>query len=521
MAAPQQMVLGPLGDFNESSRLSGSVTPIRLEAGDDDADRFTRANLFGLFMTIAFCLVVQPYGSLLYAKPQSLPGRFSFFFWRLNPLACGAEAVLVALILLRTILFAAKRLWDGTDDENESFSWRNLRATATAAVLLRNHGTMPDHLRTLGSRRERARVRRRRDIPNPRRGARVESSSAQGLRSRLLPFSDNMSPSSSIDIADWNRNDHVGAQRRYIAGVRSPTLSSHVSDGSAAALRSRARPRVQKPYHEMFINIFGTIGVLLVVVKLSVVVIPVHLQAAAWCMVAGWAAIQLLVLLSKLDDSDIDDSERILSLAVTMEGVVHSPIAWLLLSALLLPVFGYLIYHMLFSSGSVPWQLKLTYGLSLVVFYVMMDPSVPTTTSKVKSAQTESEAEFVYIPVGSPRQKELSGPSLVSVVVRVVLYWSVGSWFGRSVLQCMTKTPANVHWIYIPLPFLVGLATMLAWLFLPSLTFFVKWDKASWCQSVGLLYNLGNTILLFICAIIIYDDSETYKPGWLDWFGKI
>jgi hypothetical protein len=62
----------------------------------------SRANVFGMFLTLSLCLLAQPYGSFLYSRPLSRISSFTFFLWRLDPLACAAEAVAILYVFLRS-----------------------------------------------------------------------------------------------------------------------------------------------------------------------------------------------------------------------------------------------------------------------------------------------------------------------------------------------------------------------------------------------------------------------------------
>jgi hypothetical protein len=137
MAFVQQAVLGQeVQNF--------SVTPLS-SAGYDTT--FSRANVLGLYLTLSFCLLVQPYGSLLYPKPKTILGRIVFFFWRLNPISAILEVVLLAVALVDGIWIALKA-WRTPPEEPLGF-WKQLRITATATQLLRSHGRLPEHWRAL------------------------------------------------------------------------------------------------------------------------------------------------------------------------------------------------------------------------------------------------------------------------------------------------------------------------------------------------------------------------------------
>lgn len=69
-----------------------------------------------MFLTLSLCLLTQPYGSLLY-RPLSSENssgflRRVFFLWRLNPLACAGEALVIGFCLLKIVSSGRK---DGYD----------------------------------------------------------------------------------------------------------------------------------------------------------------------------------------------------------------------------------------------------------------------------------------------------------------------------------------------------------------------------------------------------------------------
>jgi hypothetical protein len=122
------------------------------QAVSQDADAgtadniFSQANLFGLYLTIAICLLAQPQGTLLYIQPRNFVGRCIFFFWRLNPLACAAEVMLVLLALVDSVRFAALQSRSATSAKATVF-WKSLRLSAAAICLLRCRGkTSTRHL---------------------------------------------------------------------------------------------------------------------------------------------------------------------------------------------------------------------------------------------------------------------------------------------------------------------------------------------------------------------------------------
>lgn len=83
--------------------LSSMETP---SPNDGDISQFTHANLFGIFLTLAFSILTQPMGSLLMGFPLDPPlSQFRrialqpVLLWRLNPLAAATEGWLILLLL--------------------------------------------------------------------------------------------------------------------------------------------------------------------------------------------------------------------------------------------------------------------------------------------------------------------------------------------------------------------------------------------------------------------------------------
>jgi hypothetical protein len=84
---------------------------------DTSSQELSRANLFGMFVTLQLCQLTQPYG----------------FLWRVNPIASFVEALIIAHYLLKTI----RQEWrEGQGFEGTPWG-KKLRATASALLLLR------------------------------------------------------------------------------------------------------------------------------------------------------------------------------------------------------------------------------------------------------------------------------------------------------------------------------------------------------------------------------------------------
>lgn len=112
---------------------------------DTESSQFTRANLAGLFFTLGFCLLTQPWDSLLYRPPtdsRSWTARLPFFIGRLNPIAGAAEAAIIITCLFDTAVDLLQRYRQGTSGGRLLFSDRadEFHVTAAALLLLRANG---------------------------------------------------------------------------------------------------------------------------------------------------------------------------------------------------------------------------------------------------------------------------------------------------------------------------------------------------------------------------------------------
>jgi len=63
---------------------------------------FARPSAFGLFLTLAFCLLTQPRGTLLYPSPSKPPG-LTLVLLRLYPPYCLAETAVIIIYLTRSL----------------------------------------------------------------------------------------------------------------------------------------------------------------------------------------------------------------------------------------------------------------------------------------------------------------------------------------------------------------------------------------------------------------------------------
>ncbi|KAK1755599.1 hypothetical protein QBC47DRAFT_380744 [Echria macrotheca] len=89
----------------------------------DGGSNVSLGEVFGMFLTLSFCLVSQPSGSLIY-RP------WPFLFWRLSPIGCLAETAFVFLCFTGLLIGVFATVMDDNRFEDIPVRWRRWAAMA-------------------------------------------------------------------------------------------------------------------------------------------------------------------------------------------------------------------------------------------------------------------------------------------------------------------------------------------------------------------------------------------------------
>ncbi|KAI1405923.1 hypothetical protein F4819DRAFT_442295 [Hypoxylon fuscum] len=320
--------------------------------GNIDGNEFSRANVVGLFITLSISLLLQPNGSLLWARPAKVPGRILFFLWRLNPFACFTEAVLIIIILIDGVITTLKvppRSWTGF--------WRQLQTIATATALLRSKDHIPDHwglltvprqTEALGSSTTDA-CNTLNVITGPLRANGVDTTSQDTINETATGPVITSPPLSHVRETPFRgysmRN---GLDRENHPRITQEDTQSGIanfnsaSDSDRTVLSSNVRTRA-----DLVINILSTIAVALNAMKLVAVTVPSYIYILGGCMVVGWAVNQLLFLISSSSE-DFVEPKHLAQCTIALDEKMKHPDSWLFL---FLPYLsGYLIYFVLITN---------------------------------------------------------------------------------------------------------------------------------------------------------------------------
>lgn len=401
---------------------------------------FSRANVFGLFLTISFCLLVQPYGSLLFPRPRHTVCRVVFFFWRLNPLACLLDSALLLIAFTDGIYFAVSRPLSGPGQGKSV--WEHIRLTATATRLLRLRcREVPDHWRALDSSEAR---------PN-------------------------------MDIEP---------------GVSNPQLRIEVG-------------RVHFGNAELVVNLVSTIGAVIVVIRLASVGIPLPIRLSAIFMVTNWTLVQSVCSIRNQNDPNPADMKHILRRTMDLERKINHTRTWAALTLLLLPFCGYLTYSALFQTRHLPLHIEMfsvglcmgSYDLLLLAYFIDI---VPGRLQKIEASKC----------VTPTRKFSIVDMSLyVGWIICGCFVFFLGGFISAS------KKPEMPASMYLSPGLTIVISGMV---YFPDIASMRGGEKGSeWVRGISLTYNVGTAAFFFAGAMILYDEKTTYKPDWLEWFGRL
>ncbi|TRX96805.1 hypothetical protein FHL15_002111 [Xylaria flabelliformis] len=487
---------------------TSSGTTSTLISSDDAGDNtFSRANVFGLFLTLALCLLVQPYGSLLYAKPRSVLSRSVFFFWRLNPLSCILEVFLLAIAGADGVV-AAVRAHRTLSEDSEGF-WRHFQCTLRAITLLRAQGRLlfHDHKGATEGVTRTATDPRSVAIEDPTNaGNAIAKTITRDDNNRAIappftnpphtsadnnnaPYADDTTLESTLDITD----SQYARTLMSSPVTRSPSPSDLYFETSSTAPPGSNIGWGFSLQAQHVIDLFGTIAVFIVIVKLAAVIIPLHIRIPAWFMVASWLAVQALVCASSLCERSHVDPVYVLRRAVELERRLFQPLVWVFLSLLLLlPLFGYLTHVWLLQARTISTHIPILSDGVLLIFYVL----TPDSPFRIRIA-TKNPFHWLIIRF------------LTFVIVSMMSFCTFTSIMRDDQLE----------WPYFVQSILVGPILSWMWLIGPAVPF-GRYDKGQESDRlVHFLSNITSTIFFFTEAMLAYEATGTYKPAWVEWLG--
>jgi hypothetical protein len=111
-----------------------STTPIRLGSNE-----LTLSGVFSTFLALWLCGLTQPYGSLLFIRKGGI-------YWRLSPISCIFEALLIVhSLLLEPDRMRPSQERSSSSKTTQKYLGSGWRVTAAALLLVRSGKYPPQH----------------------------------------------------------------------------------------------------------------------------------------------------------------------------------------------------------------------------------------------------------------------------------------------------------------------------------------------------------------------------------------
>jgi hypothetical protein len=497
-----------------------------------NSQELSRANLFGLFLTLQLCLFTQPYGSLLFRRTGGL-------FWRCNPIAAFVEGLLIAFYLLQTIVKCIRtalqqrgqrfrpRLWANISDE--------LHATACALLLLRGEcyleNSLIEGLMT--------------DDFLEQEESRLPENATGGE-----PAAHEMTALPTSTALDGTVEPQVGVLRRRTTELEANipvNAPGRTSEPSQAQRLQEAYDANAMAHREWRIDLVTIISVLIVLVKILAMSGAILFRVVAGIWISAWLSLQVLLFLFHSHGSPTPEGHDLLILrtARRLRNRLGEANNWVGLFLILeTPLLGYIGYVVAFrpwpqdpysivdfiTSGVLYLVKALTWiGLPAVavcslLFLLRLLLRLPWILLKAKKPELlqDAEAERTY--------------TVYALLFPVFLWAAAGA-------LSMTVAFADMSMVAITFPenskleflvrdcfgnfaYYVGRGSCLLFIVGMQLSlFFNLFDKDDNLPYLFLkkhktfLLNGFYVVVTSLWYILLYNPVGTYKPGWTEWLG--
>ncbi|KAK6073774.1 hypothetical protein SCUP515_06696 [Seiridium cupressi] len=446
-------------------------------AGDsDNGNQFSLANLFGMFLTITISGPI---------------GRAVFFFWRINPLACAAEALLVLYALCEVAWVAVTGSSHQNADPVTHSIGERFDAGIAALLLVRKHSRLPPHWA----------LARANEGTAPR-----ESSVADGQGS-IAPGTSEASTRGSTNgrviengsVADLNDEPRSfnGTQGRGVGDATPQSQGTPIlrdvednepsTDGETTALLGRRQLRSALRSNilangELLVDVTTLVATGFVILKL--LLLPSR-WPFAWLLGRGRPGRYRIARediratrfkTSKFADEGFNLDTFTTRIAVHQLHSMHMSLMWASIS---LDCFGCISRRRRRNCSECP-------------------------PCAVQGLFKPNWKEGVL------RMILISGAGVLGGICGYV-----SSYLWTELVNICLLDPSKIWACWLLLVF-YGLFVVL-WFGL------LVQNSLELSQSllvITLFWNLTTTILIFVGAMIQYSPEDTYKPDWLDWFGR-
>ncbi|KAK1752273.1 hypothetical protein QBC47DRAFT_390158 [Echria macrotheca] len=458
----------------------------------DDSNQVSRSEVFGIFLTLSFCLLSQPSGSLIY-RPWPL------YPWRLNPIACLAEAVLIVLVLMEVFLpghdetVRPDHIYDERSEEwfrKIRTAWREIGDdiyALTAALLLARGNVGKNKVKT------------------------------EEIAEMLT---------SSASFASRNGSlDRLG-RRWGVATSESPEQPSLRSAEKSAVLR-RAFGAGVFAHRELPVQAVTLLSITSVTVKLSTISLPLPLLATAFVMLGGWLSVQLLLIVFHSREHDSLDGVAVAAKFESISSMMDADqlptrprnyLFWIaVLFAVEIPFMAVVFtavlpraqnedFHITLLYGIPEWIFKIcsTVFLFLILWWLFVQRVMPLFRKRNHPD---------HVPSGRIlKAAGILAPVSFSLFICGIYWWDISlrsesssTGFDLSLSQVLVYSFATMPaFLYLPWAYAVGTPV------------YAVGRMASVAAQLVLLAVTGYAFGLWM---YMYDGLGTSLPDWVKWLG--
>lgn len=494
---------------------------------------FSLENVVGMFLTLSLCLLTQPYGSLFYSPPHDDESttlkQSAFAFWRLNPLACLSEAVIVCFLLTQALGSAVKggvlpelsrRFPFYSPGSVRNRRWReHWHVHAAALLLLRanSHDGGPHYHQNLLGR-----------LLSP--SFWDHSAQETGPHNNASPRESNTyfhQVSEQVEIEASTvfptlSDPASGVLRRRTSRLGSglPT-AGNLSHEKLLQLRKALGTNVLA-HREKWVDLVTTFSVLVIMVKLAATTLPWDIRVASVFFLTGWSSIQLLLYLFHLQELEDEAAVPIITTARTHKPDLDNKWVSVMLSvvvALPLVYLGYcaagikdmVIYFTRFELSVGAWLL---HGPVLCIYaFAFLTASTVICSFPIPL--------MAMVVVGTVNALDSLGASKrVEIAGMMIACCATGS-FYLAILKKIYDTERGIKWMIATIDFLTSIVASvgvvgLLWtcLFSPK-----RSESTRSGHQIVVLFNTVLALYIFAQLLSAYDPTGTYKPAFLDYLG--
>lgn len=458
---------------------------------------FSPPSVFGLLLTLAFCLLTQPQGTLLY--PSHLkPPRLATALLRLFPPCCVVETAVIIIYLIRSPCYAWREGHRPKLQVISTNKWYQTRLSLNLRPFTSQIQMTAVALLSVRSKKQ----------------------------ATLLATLRAQTPSQEVELATIPH--HTTRHGQATATGTDPTsgtlprrrttnLEDGVTLGTSKAAQdetiiSTAGPDVLA-HSEILVDVVTFLSVLAAMAKLAFSTLPLQVRFTAWPLVAGWMALHAVLLIFHSGGEDgINSLEpgALIREVRMIEAELNGPTAHrgLVVSSFFGLLSCGLYISQIANERFGPEELiSAQIGEFWVVYFAFHLASIVSVILYFFVSESD-----LWIPppfeVGSWRGIAVKGVSLM-------LFSASGAAVPAAYIW---RSQADAWWTERIVLFMGGLLSGALALFLSQLAYGV-----SLFGPVGCLHLWGKIVIMapvFVVLLIVLNNVEdTCKPGWLDYLG--